>query len=58
MTVVVDNRELDAAIAERAESTNIPRLLLEEGRTVVVLDEDGETVELRPDGSRQKLARP
>lgn len=48
----LDNRALDAAIAAAAEGAEIPKRLLAEGETVVVLDPDGEhMLEYRPDGS-------
>jgi hypothetical protein len=45
------NAEIAAAIQEKLAGTNYRALLAERGVTTVTLDEKGEIVEHRPDGS-------
>lgn len=54
----LDNRELDKAIAARAEATSFGRLLTAEGQTTVALDSAGNLVEHRPDGAERVIAPP
>ena len=51
----IDNRALDAAIAERALSTSFGSLLASEGTITVALDADGKLVEHHPDGTTRLL---
>jgi hypothetical protein len=48
---VVANAEISAAIEEKVASTSFGRELADEGITTVALDEHGNLVEYRPDGS-------
>lgn len=49
------NRELDLAIARRAEAVSFGRLLAEEGVTTVALDAEGNMIEYSPDGTSRPL---
>ena len=51
----VFNAELAAAVQEGLTRTNYRALLAERGVTTVALDENGEIVEHRPDGSSVPL---
>jgi ParD-like antitoxin of type II bacterial toxin-antitoxin system len=51
----VFNAEIAAAVQERLARTNYRALLAERGVTTVALDEKGEIVEQRPDGSSVPL---
>jgi len=53
---LVANGELDASIQARAESVSFGARLAAESMTTVALDDDGNLVEYRPDGSRRVLA--
>jgi hypothetical protein len=48
---VVFNAEISAAIQESLADTDYGRVLAQRGITTVALNEDGEIVERRPDGS-------
>ena len=48
---VVFNAEISAAIQENLSDTDYGRVLAQRGITTVALNEDGEIVERRPDGS-------
>jgi len=48
---VVFNAEISAAIQENLADTDYGRVLAQRGITTVALNEDGEIVERRPDGS-------
>ena len=48
---LVANIEIDAAVRERAAGTSFGRSVLKADLTAVALDEKGELVEFRPDGS-------
>lgn len=52
------NRELDLVIARRAETTDITRILAEEGITTISLDAKGNMVEHRPDGTTRLASAP
>lgn len=49
---VVANAELDASIQERARSISFGARLAAQGITTVSLDDDGNLIEHRPDGTR------
>jgi hypothetical protein len=51
----VFDAEIAAAVQERLAGTNYGALLAERGVTTVALDENGELVEHRPDGSSVTL---
>jgi hypothetical protein len=51
---VVFNAEVAAAIEENLAHTNYGQRLAAEGVTLVALDDDGELVEYRPDGSMSR----
>lgn len=51
----VVNAELDARIAEKAQSTALGQVMLARGVTTVALDDDGQLVEYRPDGTSTVL---
>jgi hypothetical protein len=51
----VFNAEIAAAIQERLAGSNYGALLAERGVTTVALDENGDIVEHRPDGSSVAL---
>src|SRR6478736_174697 len=48
---VVFNAEIAAAVQEKVAESNYGKLLAERGITTVALNEDGEIVEHRPDGT-------
>jgi hypothetical protein len=50
---LVANAELDVRIQERAKATNFGERLAAEGVTTVALDDEGNLVEHRPDGSQK-----
>ena len=52
---VVFNAEIAAAIQENLAASNYGKLLAERGVTTVALDENGDLVEYRPDGSSVSL---
>jgi ParD-like antitoxin of type II bacterial toxin-antitoxin system len=52
---LVANIELDVAIRERAAGASFGYALLKAGVTTVALDDNGDLVEFRPDGSRQPV---
>jgi hypothetical protein len=52
---VVFNAEIDASIDETIERTDFGELLASRGITTVSLDEEGNLVEYRPDGSTTVL---
>ncbi|CAA0138282.1 Uncharacterised protein [Mycolicibacterium vanbaalenii] len=54
---VVFNAEIGAAIQETLASADYGALLAARGITTVALDDDGEIVQYRPDGSTARLAR-
>jgi hypothetical protein len=49
---VVLNAELDASIQARAEALSFGDVLAAEGVVTVALDDDGNLIEYRPDGTR------
>lgn len=53
---VVFNAEISAAIDENLEQTDYGRLLAAETITTVALDDDGNLVEYRPDGTSSVLS--
>ncbi|HEU5008055.1 MAG TPA: hypothetical protein VFT67_13855 [Jatrophihabitantaceae bacterium] len=53
---VVVNAELDAAIQENLHRTHYGSMLAARGITTVALDDDGNLVEYRPDGSTVRIA--
>jgi ParD-like antitoxin of type II bacterial toxin-antitoxin system len=52
---LVANIELDVAIRERAADASFGHALLKAGVTTVALDDNGDLVEFRPDGSRRPV---
>lgn len=54
---VVLNAEISAAIQEGLAGTNYGAVLATRGITTVALDDDGEIVQYRPDGSTVRLDR-
>jgi len=54
---VVFNAEVNAAIAESLAQTNYGEILAARGITTVALDDDGNMVERRPDGTTVVLDR-
>jgi hypothetical protein len=52
---VVFNAEIAAAVQERLAGSNYGTLVAERGATTVALDENGEILEHRPDGSSVAL---
>lgn len=51
----VVNAEIDAAIQERLNATHFGRELAARGIVTVALDDDGNLVEYRPDGTSHRL---
>lgn len=52
----VFNAEISAAIEERLSSTNYGAVLADQGVTTVAVNDNGDIVEYRPDGSRTVLS--
>lgn len=48
---IVANAEIDESIIRAATSTNVKDQLLAEGKIAVCMDDDGNIVEYRPDGT-------
>ena len=54
--LMVANAEMDAAIQERLRGTHFGQQLAARAITTVALDDDGQLVEYRPNGSSVRLA--